>query len=57
MAHAERNGSEFSEMDQNFQLRSFSYLQFPGARIVGLGLGFPCGTGVRVIVPGSGSSN
>ena len=56
MAHAERNGSEFSEMDQNFVI-SFSYSQFPGARIVGLGLGFPCGTGVRVIVPGSGSSN
>ena len=34
-----------------------SNLQFPGALIVGLGLGFPCGTGVRVIVPGSGSSN
>ena len=39
------------------ELTSFSYLQFPGARIVELGLGFPCGTGVRVIVPGSGSSN
>ena len=53
MAHAERNGSEFG----NGSVTSFSYLQFPGARIVGLGLGFPCGTGVRVIVPGSGSSN
>ena len=51
MAHAERNGSEFGNVSVT------SYLQFPGARIVGLGLGFPCGTGVRVIVPGSGSSN
>ena len=41
MAHAERKESELTTQILNC-VTSFSYLEFSGARIVKLGLEFPC---------------